>query len=103
MPTYTYQCDDCGERFDTRQSFSDDPLEDCQLCQAEGSVHRVIQATGIIFKGSGFYVTDNSGASKTATNGSKAESNGSDAKSESTDTKSDTTSSASSEPKSKTA
>jgi putative FmdB family regulatory protein len=73
MPTYTYQCDDCGERFDTRQSFSEDPLEVCQLCETEGSVHRVIQATGIIFKGSGFYVTDNGKAKKSAANGSSSE------------------------------
>jgi putative FmdB family regulatory protein len=61
MPTYQYRRED-GTTFELRQSFSDDPLE---VDPATGQrVHRVIQASGIIFKGSGFYVTDNKGASR---------------------------------------
>jgi putative FmdB family regulatory protein len=56
MPLYEYQCKDCGVRFERMQSFKDAPLTDCPEC--EGQVHRVIGASGIIFKGSGFYVTD---------------------------------------------
>lgn len=57
MPLYEYQCEECGLRFERRQSFNDAPLSECPEC--EGPVHRVIGVTGVIFKGSGFYVTDN--------------------------------------------
>lgn len=66
MPVYAYECKECGVRFDRRQSFSDEPIRICPEC--EGSVHRLIQPAGVIFKGSGFYVTDNRG-SKTASGG----------------------------------
>ena len=56
MPLYEYQCKDCGVRFERNQSFRDAPLTRCPEC--EGEVHRVIGATGIIFKGSGFYIND---------------------------------------------
>ena len=61
MPIYLYECDSCGLRFERLQRMSDDPLTDCPEC--EGQVHRVIQPVGIIFKGSGFYITDNRGGS----------------------------------------
>ena len=57
MPIYQYRCGSCGVSFEQTQSFSDEPLQDCPEC--DGKVHRVIQPVGIIFKGSGFYVTDN--------------------------------------------
>ena len=61
MPLYTYRRED-GTTFDVRQSFSDEPLTlDPQTGQR---VVRVVQAAGIIFKGSGFYVNDSKGASK---------------------------------------
>jgi putative FmdB family regulatory protein len=63
MPTYVYECDDCGVRFERLQSYSEAPLRDCPECS--GHVHRVIQPVGVIFKGSGFYVTDNKGKSST--------------------------------------
>jgi putative FmdB family regulatory protein len=56
MPLYEYQCKDCGVRFERVQSFQEATLTHCPEC--EGSIHRVIGASGIIFKGSGFYVTD---------------------------------------------
>lgn len=63
MPIYTYRRED-GTTFDIRQSFSDDPLSvDPQSGQR---VQRVIQAAGVIFKGSGYYVTDNRGAGRPA-------------------------------------
>jgi putative FmdB family regulatory protein len=58
MPIYLYECDSCGIRFEQLQRMSDDPLIDCPECN-NGHVHRVIQPVGIIFKGSGFYITDN--------------------------------------------
>jgi putative FmdB family regulatory protein len=57
VPIYEYQCDTCGLRFERRQHMSDEPLKDCPEC--DGHVHRVIQPVGVIFKGSGFYITDN--------------------------------------------
>jgi putative FmdB family regulatory protein len=63
MPTYVYECEDCGVRFERLQSYSDAPLRECPECS--GHVHRVIQPVGVIFKGSGFYVTDNKGKSST--------------------------------------
>ncbi|MGD9375614.1 MAG: zinc ribbon domain-containing protein, partial [Anaerolineae bacterium] len=66
MPIYLYQCDSCGVQFERLQRMSEAPLTNCPEC--DGHVHRVIQPVGIIFKGSGFYVTDNrSGSSSTLT------------------------------------
>ena len=62
MPTYEYKCKECGIVFDRYQHFSDDPLRICPECDCE--VYRVIHPVGIIFKGSGFYVTDNKGDTK---------------------------------------
>lgn len=59
MPTYAYQCDQCGHAFDAVQKFSDAPLTDCPTCG--GRVRRVIQPAPVIFKGSGWYITDSRG------------------------------------------
>jgi putative FmdB family regulatory protein len=56
MPTYAYRCSDCGHEFDQFQRFSDDPLTECPACQ--GRVRRVLHPVGVVFKGSGWYVTD---------------------------------------------
>lgn len=56
MPTYTYQCDSCGHGFEAVQRFADDPLTECPRCGA--SIRRVIQPVGVVFKGSGWYITD---------------------------------------------
>jgi putative FmdB family regulatory protein len=57
MPTYGYECKSCGHTFDIFQSMSDEPIRVCPECGKE--VRRLINGgTGIIFKGSGFYVTD---------------------------------------------
>lgn len=63
MPVYEYLCEQCALRFDKVQSFSAAPLTECPNCG--GRVHRVMQPVGVIFKGSGFYVTDNRGKSST--------------------------------------
>lgn len=66
MPTYDYSCDDCGHSFEAFQAMSEDPLSICPECG--GKIRRLITGgTGIIFKGSGFYVTDNKKASSTIT------------------------------------
>jgi len=56
VPTYVYECDSCEHRFEERQGFNDDPLTECPRCG--GTVRRVFHPAPIIFKGSGFYVTD---------------------------------------------
>jgi len=65
MPIYGYECKECGVRFERRQSFSDDPITVCPEC--EGEVRRLLEPAGIIFKGSGFYVTDNRGSKSSLT------------------------------------
>lgn len=57
MPTYEYVCTSCGHHFDAVQSFSDPPLQVCEVCG--GHLRRVFHPAGILFKGSGFYSTDN--------------------------------------------
>ena len=91
MPLYEYRCEDCGVRFERRQHINDDPVEVCPECG--GKVHRLIHPVGIIFKGSGFYVTDNRARSSTATPGeakkkSKASTSSSDSTSASKESKS---------------
>ena len=68
MPIYTYRCSNCGVQFDQQQKFSDPPLTRCPECSKK-TLHKVYQPVGIVFKGSGFYATDNrspSGASRAA-------------------------------------
>jgi putative FmdB family regulatory protein len=69
MPLYAYECADCGVRFERRQKYSDDPITICPECG--GHVHRLIQPAGIIFKGSGFYVTDSNQSRKNRIGNSK--------------------------------
>ena len=56
MPVYEYECEFCVCRFDLRQSYSDSPVASCPRCQ--GRARRVFAPVPVIFKGSGFYVTD---------------------------------------------
>jgi putative FmdB family regulatory protein len=68
MPIYAYKCKKCDYRFEAKQRFSDEPLTGCPRC--EGNLRRVISPVGVVFKGSGFYVTDNrNGSSKGISNG----------------------------------
>ena len=56
MPTYEYECGHCSYRFDIRQGFDDEPEAMCPQCQSKA--RRVFHPAPIIYKGSGFYVTD---------------------------------------------
>lgn len=56
MPTYEYECKSCHRRFDVFQSFSEEPLEICDVCG--GKLKKVFSNIGISFKGSGFYKND---------------------------------------------
>jgi len=65
MPTYEYQCEKCGKNFELFQSMKDEPLKTCpkELCRkrewGKGKVKRLLgSGAGLIFKGSGFYITD---------------------------------------------
>lgn len=59
MPTYDYECQTCGHQFEARQSMKDPHLTDCPVEGCAGPVKRKIGAgSGLIFKGSGFYITD---------------------------------------------
>ena len=57
MPIYEYECGLCGIRFERKQRFDEEPVSVCPECQ--GKAQRVIHSVPIIFKGSGFYITDN--------------------------------------------
>lgn len=60
MPTYQYRCKENDHEFEVRQRMSDKPVTECPVCG--GEVRRVVGSVGIVFKGSGFYVTDNRSA-----------------------------------------
>ncbi len=62
MPVYTYRCSSCGTRFEQHQSFDDAPLVTCPKCKKK-ALKKVITPTKVIFKGSGFYATDNKSSS----------------------------------------
>lgn len=57
MPTYEYECGSCRYRFDLRQGFDDEPEAECPQCNERA--RRIFHPAPIIYKGSGFYVTDN--------------------------------------------
>jgi putative FmdB family regulatory protein len=63
MPTYDYLCDDCGHQFEAFQSMKDDALTTCPECEAPALRRLITGGTGVIFRGSGFYVNDSKGRS----------------------------------------
>ena len=107
MPTYVYACDSCGNQFERFQSFKDEPLQTCPSCAS--AVRRVFQPVGIVFKGSGWYVTDSRKSNSATVSGDdsagkaeKAPAADTAAKGESTsETKSEAKSEAKSEPAAK--
>ncbi|NAZ88255.1 FmdB family zinc ribbon protein [Kineococcus indalonis] len=64
MPTYAYACQQCDHTFEVRQSFSDDALSTCPECS--GTLRKLFNNVGIVFKGSGFYRTDSRSGSGSA-------------------------------------
>lgn len=83
MPTYTYHCDNCGIRFDQYQKFSEAPLTTCPEC-AEPTLRKVYQPVGIVFKGKGFYATDNRSPSGQSYSSDRDESSKKESESKST-------------------
>jgi putative FmdB family regulatory protein len=65
MPTYEYECQNCHQRVEAVQKFSDVPLSVCESCG--GELRKVFSGVGIVFKGSGFYKTDSRGSSSAST------------------------------------
>lgn len=65
MPTYQYRCLDCDGLLEVVQSFTDDALTDCPSCN--GSLRKVYNSVGVVFKGSGFYRTDSRDTSSSST------------------------------------
>ncbi|AOP45400.1 FmdB family zinc ribbon protein [Streptomyces lydicus] len=93
MPTYQYQCTECGEGLEAVQKFTDDALTECPACQ--GRLKKVFSAVGIVFKGSGFYRNDSRGSSSSSspaksstTSGGSSSSDSAGSSSSSSDTKS---------------
>ena len=72
MPTYSYACTACDNRFDAVQAFSDDALTSCPQC--EGRLRKLFGKVGVVFKGSGFYRTDSRESGKNSSNGSSTSS-----------------------------
>ena len=67
MPIYEYLCDSCSYQFEVKQSIKDDALTTCERCGK--ALRRLISSPGIMFKGSGWYVTDYAGKSGAKTDG----------------------------------
>jgi putative FmdB family regulatory protein len=71
VPTYSYECTQCADRFDVVQAFTDDALTTCEKCS--GRLRKLFGSVGVVFKGSGFYRTDSRESGKkstSSTNGS---------------------------------
>lgn len=104
MPTYQYRCTSCDRELEAVQKFTDDALTDCPEC--DGNLRKVFNAVGVVFKGSGFYATDNRAKGKAGTGKSeKSEKSGeksdkSGEKSEKSGRKSENKPAAESKPKS---
>jgi putative FmdB family regulatory protein len=95
VPTYSYACTECDNRFDAVQAFSDDALTTCPKCS--GRLRKLFGSVGVVFKGSGFYRTDNrSDSGKSSSNGSSSKSSENSSSSGSSSSSSDSSSSSSS-------
>jgi putative FmdB family regulatory protein len=102
MPTYEYRCKECGHELEIQQSFTDDALTECPVC--EGPLRKVFGSVGISFKGSGFYKTDHGARSKaSSSNSSSTGESSTSSESSSTSSSTDSSSSSSSSAKSESA
>ncbi|MFF4131922.1 FmdB family zinc ribbon protein [Streptomyces mirabilis] len=93
MPTYQYQCTECGEGLEAVQKFTDDALTECPNCG--GRLKKVFSAVGIVFKGSGFYRNDSRGSSSSSSSASKPSTSSTPSSSTSSSSSSDSKSSGS--------
>ncbi|ASR02255.1 FmdB family zinc ribbon protein [Gordonia rubripertincta] len=93
MPTYSYACTECDNKFDIVQSFSDDSLTECPQCT--GRLRKLFNSVGIVFKGSGFYRTDSRSGSSSSDTASSSSSDSSSSSSSSASSDSSSSSSSS--------
>lgn len=91
MPTYSYACTECDNRFDAVQAFSDDALTECPKCH--GRLRKLFGSVGVVFKGSGFYRTDNRDSKSSSTSAAPAKSESSSSSSDSSPSSSSSSSS----------
>lgn len=70
VPTYSYACTECDNRFDAVQAFSDDALTTCPQCS--GRLRKLFNSVGVVFKGSGFYRNDSRDAATSSKGGTAA-------------------------------
>ena len=96
MPIYEYQCENCADRFEIKQGMKDDPLTTCPRCGKR--VQRLISSPAIMFKGSGWYVTDYSEKMKPSAGSEEPESKTEEKKETAPSTSDQTTSTAPSTP-----
>lgn len=94
MPTYSYACTECDNRFDAVQAFTDDALTSCPECS--GRLRKLFNSVGVVFKGSGFYRTDSRESGKNSGKSESSSSSSSEKSSSSSDSSSSSSSSASS-------
>jgi putative FmdB family regulatory protein len=93
VPTYSYACTECDNRFDAVQAFTDDALKECPQCS--GRLRKLFGSVGVVFKGSGFYRTDSRAGSGSSSSNGETKKSSTSTESSSTESSSDTSSSAS--------
>jgi putative FmdB family regulatory protein len=71
MPTYVYECSNCNDVFEVEQRITENPLDECR-CGSKGTVKRLIQPVGVMFKGGGFHINDYASSSAPAQSEAKA-------------------------------
>lgn len=98
MPTYSYACTECDNRFDAVQAFSDDALTECPKCH--GRLRKLFGSVGVVFKGSGFYRTDSRDSKSSSTAAAPAKSESSSSSSDSSSSSSSSSSGSTSSTKS---
>lgn len=76
MPTYSYACTECDNRFDAVQAFTEDALTTCPKCS--GRLRKLFNSVGVVFKGSGFYRTDSRESAKSSVSSDSGSSSGSE-------------------------
>jgi len=91
VPTYSYACTECGDRFDAVQAFSDSALTTCAKCN--GRLRKLFGNVGVVFKGSGFYRNDSRDSAKSSATSSSSASNGSSSESTTSSSSTEKTSS----------
>jgi putative FmdB family regulatory protein len=79
MPTYSYECQACGTKFEQYQKFTDEAITKCPKCK-KNKVRRVFSPAAIVFKGSGWYKTDSRSKSPTTPKNGDKSSDKADAK-----------------------